>query len=141
MTDLGVSTVYLVQDGKPVTAVNLPDVLNLLNKSQKEFLDNTTDAEMERIANRMYDRRNDYLKKVDYLQELLSLKRTDAVILGMHFDGMNPESIALRLEIPSKEVTDAFDRILSAYKNAGITVNDSIYTTDPFGEYRKQMSR
>lgn len=141
VTDLGVSTVYLVQDGKPVTAVNLPDVLNLLNRSQKEFLDNTTDAEMERVANRMYDRRNDYLKKVDYLQELLSLKRTDAVILGMHFDGMSPESIALRLEIPSKEVTDAFDRIMSAYKNAGITVNDSIYTTDPFSEYRKQMSR
>ncbi len=96
---------------------------------------------MEKIAHRMYDRRNDYLKKVDYLQELLSLDTTDAVILGMHFDGMSPESIALRLEIPSKEVTDAFDRIMVSYRNAGISVNDSIYTTDPFGEYKKQLSR
>ncbi len=54
---------------------------------------------------------------------------------------MSPESIALRLEIPSKEVTDAFDRIMVSYRNAGISVNDSIYTTDPFGEYRKQLSR
>ena len=57
----------------------------------------------------------------------------------MHFDSMSPESIALRLGVPPNDISEAFGRIMDAYRRTGITVNDSVYTADPFAEYRKQM--
>lgn len=138
-TDNGSSVIYLRVDDIPLTSVYLPDAMNLLGKTQKELFDTAVPAEYRRLAETMYLRRNDYLEKVPFLEELLDLDRGDAEILAMHFDSMGPEAIALRLGIQSSEVSDAFARIMTAYQTTGITVNDSVYTADPFAEYWRQL--
>ena len=49
---------------------------------------------------------------------------------------MGPEAIARKLSLDESMVSEAFDRIMDAYRDSGIIVDDTIYTNDPFSYYR-----
>jgi len=57
------------------------------------------------------------------------------VILALHFVGMSPEVIALRLGSSNRDIRAAFTRIQNAYRDSDIVVNDSVYTEDPISYY------
>jgi len=65
----------------------------------------------------------------------LSLSYEDARILAIHFTGMGPEAIAIKFGMDIESVKAAFDRIMSAYTDNGIVVDDTIFTENPFIYY------
>jgi len=65
----------------------------------------------------------------------LGLDDDDAIILSLHFTGMGLEAISLHLKRPLKDIRIAFDRIMKAYEDSGIVVDDSVFTDDPFQYY------
>ena len=136
----GTAVVYLWKDGKPLTAKYLSEVLEWTGMDAGDMVSMIGRPECAaswiRIADWMYMERDRYTENISYLRDLLHLEREDAVILAMHFTGMGPEAIALRLDISYDSVREAFDRIMDAYSERGIMVDDTVYTDDPVSEYR-----
>lgn len=138
--DNGSSAVCLLSDGVPVTSVRLPDAMNYLGKTQKEFLADTDDSEMSRLADAMFVRRDDYREKILYLADLFDLDGSDAEVLSLYLDSMWPHAIALKLGITHEEVSGSFGRIMESYMESGNSADDSFRTMDPFGKTSRKRS-
>lgn len=65
----------------------------------------------------------------------LGLCEEGAEVLALHFMGFCPEVIAIRLQRPIRDIRTVFDRIMKAYSDNGIVVNDSIFTEGPIALY------
>ena len=65
----------------------------------------------------------------------LNLSYEDARILAIHFTGMGPEAIAIKFGLDTDSVKRSFDRIMTAYADNGIVVDDTIFTDNPFIYY------
>ncbi len=65
----------------------------------------------------------------------LSLSYEDARILAIHFTGMGPEAIAIKFGLDLESVKESFGRIMAAYTDNGIVVDDTIFTENPFMYY------
>lgn len=68
---------------------------------------------------------------MEYFRSRLGLSELDATVLAIHFTGMSPEAIALKMILDSEIIRVSFDRIMDAYSHAGIVVDDTAYTKDP----------
>ena len=90
------------------------------------------------IITSLHEHREDYKEDIPYFKKRLCLDDDDSEILSLHFLGMGPEAISIRMGTSIKEVIESFNRIMNAYSEGGIIVNDSVYTDDPFSEYDKQ---
>ena len=136
----GFAFVYLWEDGRPVAASYFHDVCAELGVTRDGFVDalnrGSLKSVLRALSRRMFSRRFDYLEKVDYFMKRLGLSEEDAIILAVHFSGMGPEAIALYLKRSLRDVRLAFDRIMAAYEDSGIVVDDTVFTDDPFSFYR-----
>lgn len=128
-------TVYLFIDGKPVSASCLYDTVNVLNRRLSSLLKSKKDKETSKLlevyASQLYEHRDDYLSEVEYFQTKLGLSEFDATVLAIHFTGMSPEAIALKLDLDYEIIRVSFDRIMDAYSHVGVVVDDTVYTEDP----------
>ena len=130
---------YLWDGFLPVSTMYMHDVCNRF-KSTVEHLIKTSythsmDDEWNILAQEMLSKENSYTIYISYFQKRLSLSYSDAKILAIHFTGMGPEVIALKFAIDPEEVKKAFDRIMAAYTDCGIVVDDTIFTENPFAFY------
>lgn len=139
----GSDTVYLFREGVPIASKYLSDVLDILGLTLNAFMNSVNrhliDEKLDRFALIMEMHRDDYLGDIPYFMDRLKLGEEDAKILALHFTSMGPEAISLYLGIPSRQVRRSFDRIMEAYAEVNIVVDDSVYTADPFAEYRRQL--
>lgn len=131
--------VYLWDDDYPVACRYIHEVLRQLDSTignlMRRVNDGSTGDEFRMLADDMIAHRDDYVQTIDYFRKRLSLGQEDATILALHFTGMGPEAIARRMSREEGEVRLAFDRIMDAYANSGIVVDDTIFTEDPFSHY------
>ena len=88
----------------------------------------------------MLSRRDSYKENIPYFMDRLGLNEDQAEILALHFTGMSPETIALRLNRSLRDIRSEFTRIQNAFSQEGIVVNDSVYTEDPISYYDGDQS-
>ena len=135
----GFGFVYLWESDRPVAAAYLNGVIDDLGLTKQSFVSGLNDGSLNPmfrdLSRRMYDRRFDYLERADYFVKRLGLSDDDAMILSMHFTGMGLEAISLNLRRSLKEIRLSFDRIMLAYEDSGIVVDDTVFTEDPFRFY------
>ena len=135
----GFAFVYLWDKGRPIAAEYFHDACSKLGMVPQRLADALNDdsmrAELRDLARGMKAHRFDCLDRVDYFTKRLGLSENDAIILAVHFTGMCPEAIALGLNRPYGDIRMAFDRIMAAYCDSGIAVDDSVFTDDPFRFY------
>ena len=135
----GTGVVYLWIGGKPICSKYLAEVLQKTQKNVEQIMYTVGKPgfnEMWKgIVEWMFSERDRYLENMDYLRERLRLDCRDAEILSLHFTGMGPEAIGIRLDVPYEEVRSSFTRIMDIYVQNNIVVDDTIYTRDPFSEY------
>lgn len=132
--------IYLWEGRRPVATMYFRDLLLEMKITVEQFRLRFSDPKYKKewsgIAERMYEHRDDHIQYVPYMMKRLNLCKFDATVLSIHFTGMGPEAIAIRFGLSSKEVRESFDRIMAAYLDSGILVNDSIFTDDPISLYR-----
>ena len=135
----GIGCVYLWKGNFPENCEYMDSMLDRLSLRYNTVMNRAEDLDYEqfwiRIVDDMHSRRDTYLENTPYLKERLGLDEYDAEILSLHFVGMSPEVIAIRLGVPLRDVRLVFTRIQEAYKKSGIVVNDSVYTEDPTSYY------
>ncbi len=131
--------VYLWENSRPVAATYFHQLIDGLGMTKQKFVSGMNDGSLtpvlRSVSRRMSEHRFDYLDKVDYFMKRLGLDDDDAIILSLHFTGMGLEAISLHLKRPLKDIRIAFDRIMKAYEDSGIVVDDSVFTDDPFQYY------
>jgi len=135
----GIGCVYLWKGGYPDSCEYMDVLLGRLNIRYSTLMGRVGDEKHAEFWNGliddMHDRRDVYLENIPYLKERLGLDHDDAGILALHFVGMSPEVIALRLGSSNRDIRAAFTRIQNAYRDSDIVVNDSVYTEDPISYY------
>ena len=104
------------------------DLVDAVNNGEREHLWQT-------LASEMYDSKNDYIEHMNYLMKRLSINENDAMILALHYKGMSPEAISQKMSQPIEEILEVFEKIMSAFEDSGIVVDDTVYTPDPFRYY------
>lgn len=133
--DSGCSVVYLWENGLPVSAEYLQDMLDNQGISMAAFAaclrGSVSAPRWESEARHLSLCREDYAERIPYFMSRLNLDRFDATILAIHFTGMSPEAIGLRLGVDYRKVRDSFDKIMVAFSENGICVNDAIFTSNP----------
>ncbi len=138
----GIGCVYLWKGGYPDSCEYMDVLLGRLNIRYSTLMDRVGDEKHAEFWNGliddMHDRRDVYLENIPYLKERLGLDHDDAGILALHFVGMSPEVISLRLGSSFRDIRAAFTRIQNAYRDSDIVVNDSVYTEDPISYYDEQ---
>lgn len=138
-SDSGFGTIYLWDRDIPVTTMYFHVMCRDLNITADQFViavnNESMVEEWEELAKKMLKERNGYKKKIGYFEKRLSLTYEDAEVLAIHFEGMGPEAIALKFGMKYDDVKSAFDRIMAAYSNSGINVDDTVYTENPFDFY------
>ncbi len=131
--------VYLLDNGIPVSVKYIFEVLRHLEMDIEEVVDIVNRGERkhlwQELASEMYDSKDDYLEHTNYLMKRLSLDEDDAMILALHYKGMSPEAISLNTSQSVEKVLESFEKIMSAFENSGIVVDDTVYTSDPFRYY------
>jgi hypothetical protein len=131
--------IYLWERDKPVATMYLHELLRHIKINAEQFISRISDksymSRWREVSEYMYEHRNDYLANIPYFMKRLSLCEFDAEVLSIHFTGMGPEAIAVKFGLSSDEVRKSFDRIMAAYQDSGIVVNDSIFTNDPMSKY------
>ena len=131
--------VYLLENKVPVSVKYIFEVLRRLNMDIEEVVDTVNRGEREHLwrelASEMHGSRNDHLEHTNYLMKRLSLNENDATILALHYKGMSPEAISLKMSQPVEEILKSFKNIMSAFEDSGIVVDDTVYTQDPFRYY------
>lgn len=131
--------IYLWEGKEPTAVTYFHYLLKKLSITAEQFIARLSDPKYEMdwkgLAQNMYEHRDDYLENVPYLIKRLNICRFDATILSIHFTGMGPEAIAVKFGLSIEEVRRSFDRIMAAYSDKGIVVNDSIFTEDPISLY------
>lgn len=139
VSENGYGCIYLWRDGIPVCARYIYEVLKdmgvTIGRMADSVNDGSMDAEWREYARGMNEARDGYAKYVDYFRKRLMLSEIDAKVLAIHFTGMSPSAIAVRLGLPDAEVGRIFDRIMAAYSESGIVVDDTVFTDDPFRYY------
>lgn len=131
--------IYLWEGRYPVATIYFKDLLLEMKMTVEQFRLRFSNPkyndEWADLVKRMYRNRDEHLQSVTYLMKRLNLCKFDATVLSIHFTGMGPEAIAIRFGLSSKEIRESFDRIMAAYTDSGILVNDSIFTDDPMSLY------
>lgn len=137
----GMAFIYLWRDGIPVITIYLHDLLRRLdvtvNHVMSMFANPDYDDTWRMLAEDMYGHRDDYLGDVAFLSKRLNIGIQDARILAIHFKGMGPEAIAMRFKVPLDTVRAAFDRIMAAFVDNGIVVDDTVFTDDAMSYYER----
>ena len=137
--DEGYNVIYLWEGDIPVASMYSHDFLSEVGMTAKTFAASIRSPEhvetWKRVARSMYDRRDSYKENIPYFMAKLDLCEFDATVLALHFTGMCPEAISIRMSLRPSEIRSSFDRIMQAYKDTGIKVNDSLYTPDPISYY------
>lgn len=135
----GYGCVYLLDGDTPVACMYMHDVLQMLGMTIGAVVRCVNNGELtdefKALSDRMLKAKDDHLQNVVYFMKRLSLSRRDAEILALHFTGMSPRAIARDLSCPDEEIDRAFERIMAAYQDSGIVVDDTIFTEDPFRYY------
>ena len=135
----GYGCVYLWDDDMPVACRYIHEVLSVFDATIGDIVRNVNERtdryDWKSLADDMRHGQNTYEKYIGYFEKRLSLSHADARILAIHFTGMSPEAIARKLSLAESSVFSAFDRIMEAYCDSGIIVDDTIYTRDPFVYY------
>ncbi len=134
----GSASVYLWEAGVPVSAMYFHDVCAFLGTTSRGFSDALNDGTLDlaALAAAMGERRGDRSDLEGYFEKRLGVSPEDAEVLRLHFTGMCPEAIALFLGRDLRDVRSAFDRIMAAYDDCGIAVDDTVFTDDPLRYYR-----
>ena len=131
--------VYLWDDDIPVATLYVHEVLRKVGMTIGEVVDAVNGGDCtvpwKDLADEMYAGRDGYERYMDYFMKRLSLSKRDSRILSIHFTGMNPAAIAKHFGYSEGEVLEAFDRIMKAYSDSGIVVDDTVFTEDPFRYY------
>ncbi len=131
--------VYLLENGIPVSVKYIFEVLRRLDMDIEDVVDAVNNGEREHLwqtlASEMYDSKNDYIEHMNYLMKRLSINENDAMILALHYKGMSPEAISQKMSQPIEEILEVFEKIMSAFEDSGIVVDDTVYTPDPFRYY------
>ena len=131
--------IYLWVKDVPIATVYFKDLLNRLGMTASQMMGCISDPENGSIwgslASQMYLHRDDWRDDVSYLSKRLNLCMQDAEILAIHFTGMGPEAIALHFGMKLDLVRKSFDRIMAAFVDCGIVVDDSIFTDDAMSMY------
>ena len=144
VTENGYGCVYLWDGDAPVACRYVHEVLARLGTTIGELVrsvnDGTGGHDWGALADEMRAGERDYERNMGYFEKRLSLSPADARILAIHFTGMSPEAVARKLSLDESEVFAAFDRIMDAYTDSGIVVDDTIYTANPFAYYRRPYS-
>ena len=139
VTENGYGCVYLWDGDIPVACRYIHDVLHRLGMTMGSIVRSVNRGELTdefgSLASDMMGSKDDYLENVGYFMKRLSLSEHDAEILALHFTGMGPRAIARHFSYTEEDVSMAFDRIMSAYQDSGIVVDDTIFTEDPFRYY------
>ena len=132
--------IYLWENEIPVATMYFHDMLRQLGMNADQFTSKLSDpsygTKWKEVSDHMYKHRDDYMENVIYFMKRLNVCRFDAEVLSIHFTGMGPEAIAIKFSIPIDDIRKSFDRIMAAYADNGIIVNDSIFTDDPLSFYR-----
>lgn len=138
--DNGSASVYLWDGGIPVASMYLHDLLRTREMTMSEityYAGNPDCSDFwEKVKDFMLEHSGDHRRYIPYFMKRLNLSEEDAEILAIHFDGMRPEAIALMRSMSLEEIRKAFDRIMAAYSDSGIVVDDTVFTDDPFSRYR-----
>ena len=133
------ASIYLWEGDVPVATIYFHDLLRHMGMNAEQFTISLSDpgfsSRLENISKYMYEHRDDYMSNVSYFISRLNICRYDAEVLAIHFTGMGPEAIALKFGVPIDDIRRSFDRIMAAYTDNGIIVNDSIFTDDPLSLY------
>lgn len=135
----GCGCVYLWERGVPVACMYIHEVLKEYGVKMTEVVEsvNSDDGRFDwrPLAERMSESRDDYRKYIGYFKKRFSLSELDARILAIHFTGMSPKAIALMLSMDEAEISGSFERIMAAYSDSGIIVDDTIFMENPFSYY------
>ena len=135
----GIGCVYLWKRGYPDSCEYLDSLLERKNLRYNTLVGRAMDDRYgdfwRGLAEDLHARRDMYAENIPYLAGRLGLDPGDAEILALHFVGMSPEVITLRLDMNIRDVRAAFTRIQDAYRRSDIVVNDSVYTDDPISCY------
>ena len=135
----GNGCIYLWEGDVPVAARYSGEVLSEAGITMDDVLEAVNSGSDTKrwkdLADEMYAGRDGYLANVDYLMKRLLLDRGDATVLSLHFTGMGPEAISRKLGLEEDEVSRAFDRIMKAYSDSDILVDDTVFTIDPMKFY------
>lgn len=135
----GFGFIYLWEHDRPVAASYFHSVLESLGTTKQSFIDGMNDGSLKpmlrAMSRTMLEHRFDYLDRVGYFVKRLGLSDDDAMVLAMHFTGMGLEAISLNLRRSIRDVRISFDRIMRAYEDSGIIVDDTVFTEDPFRFY------
>lgn len=138
----GFGFIYLWEYDRPVAASYFNSVIDGLGMTKQSFVSGMNDGSsipsFRTLSRTMYEHRFDHLDKAGYFVKRLGISDDDAMILSMHFTGMGLEAISLNLKRSIKDVRISFDRIMRAYEDNGIVVDDTVFTEDPFRFYRCQ---
>jgi hypothetical protein len=139
----GIGCVYLWEGSYPISCRYMDE---LLDEKGLEFATIVRHAGNERygrfwdsLMEDMMSRRDSYRENIPYFMERLGLNEGQAEILALHFTGMSPETIALRLGRSLRDIRSEFTRIQNAFSRGGIVVNDSVYTEDPISCYEDEQ--
>jgi rubrerythrin len=139
VSENGYGCLYLLDDNIPVSANYMYEVLNRFNIKIGDVVSSLNNGSMNDrwhdLAKEMYNGRNEYEKFIDYFMKRLSISKHDARVLAIHFTGMSPEAIGKKLGYSNEEMSKAFDRIMKAYADSDIIVDDTVFTENPFQYY------
>ena len=131
--------IYLWHNDYPVAAIGLETFLKGTKLTVSDITNRALSPEFDEfwsgVAGYIYEHRDEYRENIPYFTKRLGLSEEDAEVLALHFMGFCPEVIAIRLQRPIKDIRAVFDRIMKAYSDNGIVVNDSIFTEDPISLY------
>lgn len=131
--------IYLWHDDYPVAAIGLETFLKGTRLTVSDITIRALSIEYDEfwggVADYIYEHRDEYRENIPYFMKRLGLCEEDAEVLALHFMGFCPEVIAIRLQRPIRDIRTVFDRIMKAYSDNGIVVNDSIFTEDPIALY------
>lgn len=121
--------VYLWKQFKPVAAITVNEACGVEDALVKK--------QYSSLAHYLEVHADDCVEKNRNLMSMLNLSEQDYLFLAYHFDGMSPEALALKFDVKLEIVRRSFDRIMNAFSNNGIPVNDNKYTENPQAEYEK----
>lgn len=135
----GMAFIYLWNGDLPEATIYFRDLLRRTGLTATQmmlrFSDPVYDAMWKAVSKEMMEHRDDYLDNVAYLSKRLNIDSLDAKILALHFTGMGPEAISVKFDMSLEDVRRSFDRIMAAFVDNGIVVDDSVFTDDAMSMY------
>ena len=135
----GFGFLYLWDGTVPVATHYMHDVCKRFGRTIDQIIHSSAKGEMEdewkELKDEMAAKENSYAVYINYFKMRLNLSYEDARILAIHFTGMGPEAIAIKFGLDTDSVKRSFDRIMTAYADNGIVVDDTIFTDNPFIYY------